>query len=228
MDAIGRPAVTLCYTQTLDGRLATTDGTSQWIGGPESVRLWHALRSQHDAILVGVGTVQKDNPRLTVRHVIGRDPLRVIVDSELRTPDTAAVLAAGAAHGTLLAVTDRASDARRSAVRALGATLLTLPADEDGRVDLAALLAALHRQGVGSLMVEGGAAIITSLLRARLADRVVVCIAPRLMGAGIEAIGDLGVARLAQMPAIANLKIDRYGEDLVLDGQLIYPSGSPY
>jgi len=218
-----RPSVTLCYTQTLDGRLATTDGTSQWIGGPESVRLWHALRARHGAIMVGVGTVLKDNPQLTVRHVGGRDPLRVVVDSQLRTPDTAAVLAGGAARGTLLAATERASNARRAALRALGATVLTLTADESGRVDLPSLLAALHRQGVDSLMVEGGAAIITSLLRARLVDRMVVCVAPRLMGAGIAAIGDLGVARLDQMPALADLKIERYGEDLVLDGQIMYP-----
>jgi riboflavin-specific deaminase-like protein len=219
---MAHPNVTICYTQTLDGRLATARGESQWIGGGESVRLWHALRAQHDAVLVGVGTVLADDPRLTVRHVAGRDPLRIVVDSQLRIPDTAAVLACGAADRTLLATTERASEARQAALRALGAQVLVVPAAE-GRVDLAALLALLFQQGVESLMVEGGAAIITSLLRARLVDRMVVCVAPRVMGAGIEAVGDIGVARLADMLALASPTVERYGEDLVLDGRVVYP-----
>ncbi|MBC8159779.1 MAG: RibD family protein, partial [Roseiflexaceae bacterium] len=75
--------ITLCYTQTLDGRLATANGSSQWIGGGASVAYWHQLRAEHDAVVVGIGTLLADNPRLTVRHVPGRDPLRVIVDSRL-------------------------------------------------------------------------------------------------------------------------------------------------
>ena len=221
-----RPSVTLCYTQTLDGRLATAAGLSQWIGGGESLRFAHALRAQHDAILAGVGTVCADNPRLTVRHVAGRDPLRVVVDSALRTPLTAAVLAGGAAAGTLLAVTERAAPDRRAAAQALGATVLALPSSADGRVDLAALLAALWRRGVGALMVEGGAAIITSLLRGRLVDRMAVCVAPRVMGAGIEAVGDLGIRRLAEMPALVDVQLHQFGADVVFDGRVAYSDGS--
>lgn len=150
----------MSYAQTLDGRLATRTGGSQWISGPESLRFAHELRASHDAIMVGAGTVRQDDPRLTVRLVAtpaeARDPLRVVVDSTLRTPLTANVLAEGAAAGTVLAVTARALEARRAAARALGATVLPLPADATGRVDLAALLAALRERGVGSLLVEGG------------------------------------------------------------------------
>src|SRR5690349_15627683 len=162
-----RPTITLCYTQTLDGRLATATGQSQWIGGGESVRYAHQLRAEHDAIMVGVGTVLKDNPRLTVRHIAGRDPLRVVVDSTLRTPLDAAVLHGGAARGTLLAATKRAPAERVAAMEALGATVLTLPAITDGHVDLHALMDILAERGVGSVMVEGGAALITALLRER-------------------------------------------------------------
>lgn len=218
-----RPFVTVCYTQTIDGRLALANGVSQWIGGSESVRLWHTLRAEHKAILVGVNTVCADNPRLTVRHVAGRDPLRIIVDSTLRTPLTAAVLADSAAVGTLFAVTERASAERRAAVQALGARIVALPMDASERVDLAALMASLHNTGIDSLMVEGGAGMITSFLRQQLVDRLVVCIAPRLMGAGIEAVGDLATERLADMPILADVQIQHYGADLVLDGRVRYP-----
>ena len=152
---VPRPVVTLSYAQTLDGRLATSTGSSQWISAPESLRFSHELRAKHDAIMVGVGTVCKDDPRLTVRLAAGRNPLRVVVDSALRTPLTAAVLTKGAAPGTVLAVSDRAPAAECDKVRALGAIVLCLPTDAGGGVDLFALLAALHRRGVGSVLVEG-------------------------------------------------------------------------
>src|SRR5215208_5575974 len=108
MDVSSLPVVTLSYGQTLDGRLATSTGSSQWISAPESLRFSHELRVKHDAIMVGAGTVCKDDRSLTVRLVAGSDPLRVVVDSTLRTPLTSAVLMEEAAPGTVLAVTDRA------------------------------------------------------------------------------------------------------------------------
>src|ERR687885_2207181 len=105
---IARPTITVSYAQTLDGRLATASGSSRWISAPESLRFAHTLRAEHDAVVVGAGTACKDDPRLTVRLVSGENPLRVVVDSTLRTPLSAAVLANGAAAGTVLAVTDRA------------------------------------------------------------------------------------------------------------------------
>ena len=98
-----RPTVTVSYAQTLDGRLATSSGSSQWISCPDSLRFAHELRASHDAVIVGAGTAVKDDTRLTVRRVPGKDPLRVIVDSTLRTPPTAAVLADGAARARDLA-----------------------------------------------------------------------------------------------------------------------------
>jgi diaminohydroxyphosphoribosylaminopyrimidine deaminase/5-amino-6-(5-phosphoribosylamino)uracil reductase len=225
-DASSWPAVTLSYAQTLDGRLATSAGSSQWISAPESLRFSHELRVEHDAIMVGASTVCRDDPRLTVRLVAGRNPLRVVVDSTLRTPLSAAVLTEEAAPGTVLAVTDRAPAAKRDKVRALGATVLCLPAESGGRVNLVALLAALHEQGIRSVLVEGGAEMITALLRARLVDRLVVCVAPKILGAGIEAVGDLGIRELSRTLGVTNTSVTPCGVDLILDSRVEYP-GTP-
>ncbi len=222
---IARPTVTVSYAQTLDGRLATADGSSRWISSPESLRFTHALRSEHDAIMVGASTACKDDPRLTVRLVPGKDPLRVVVDSALRTPFTAAVLANGAATGTVLAVTERAPAERCDKVRSLGATVLQLPADAEGRVDLNALLSELRALGVSSVMVEGGATLITSFLCNRLVDRLAVCIAPKILGRGIEAVGDLGISDLSDSLILVDTSVTPYGVDLVLDSRVEYPDG---
>ena len=217
-----RPSVTVSYAQTLDGRLATRHGRSQWISGPESLKFSHALRAQHDAIMVGVGTVCADNPRLTVRLVDGRDPLRVVVDSALRTPLNAAVLADGAPSRTLLAVTEHASAARIKQVEALGAGVLILPTDAAMHVDLRALLLALHTRGITSVMVEGGAQLITSLLRAQLVDRLAVCIAPKILGTGIAAVGDLGIDVLDNALTLPDMQLARYGVDMIVSGTIRY------
>jgi len=131
--------ITVHYAQSLDGRLATRSGDSQWIGGPESLKLAHQLRAEHAAVLVGVGTVLADNPRLTVRLVEGPSPCRVVVDSTLRLPLDAHLLNDGAAP-TVVATTERALPDRIAAIEASGARVLLVPADPFGRVNLTALL----------------------------------------------------------------------------------------
>ena len=221
-----RPTVTVSYAQTLDGRLASVSGSSRWISSPESLRFTHALRSEHDAIMVGAGTACKDDPRLTVRLVPGDDPLRVVVDSALRTPLAAAVLANGAAKGTVLAVTRRAPVDRCERARSLGATVLSLPEDTEGRVDLSTLLAELYEHGVGSVMVEGGARLITSFLGNRLVDRLAVCIAPKILGSGIEAVGDLGICEVDDSLTLTGTSFVPYGRDIILDSRVEYPDGT--
>jgi riboflavin-specific deaminase-like protein len=222
-DQAKNPTVTLSYAQTLDGRLATRSGSSQWIGGPDSLRLAHELRADHDAIMVGAGTVLADDPRLTVRLVPGRDPLRVVADGALRTPATAAVLRDGAAYGTLIAHRPDADPVRRATLAALGATLLPLPPGPAGGVDLQALLGYLAARGVASLMVEGGARLITSLLRARLVHRMVVCVAPKILGAGLSAVGDLGIEHLADAYSLRDVTVTPLGSDQIIAGNLVYP-----
>lgn len=215
------PFVTVKFATSLDGRIATRTGDSQWISGAESLTLAHRLRCEHQAILVGIQTVLADNPRLTVRHVEGRDPLRVIVDSRLRILTSANVLADGAAANTLIATTTDADQQRLAEIRAEGAEVLALPATTlDGRVPLDQLLAELRRRGITSVLVEGGSGIITSLLAARLVNRLVVAIAPKLIGRGIEAVGDLGITRLGDALTFTTVETYKLGDDLIFDGRL--------
>jgi len=206
--------VTVHYAQSLDGRLATRTGDSQWIGGPASLELAHRLRAEHSAILVGVGTVLKDNPRLTVRLVEGRSPRRFVVDSTLRLPLDGHVLTDGASP-TVVATTERALPDRVAAVEATGARVLKVPADARGRVDLAALF---EHPALDSVLIEGGGEIITSALRQGLVNRVVVCIAPLVIGRGTEAVGDLEVDCLAEARRFTSHRFCVLGDDVIFDG----------
>lgn len=216
---VPEPVVTVHWAQTLDGRLATRTGDSQWIGGEPSLMMAHGLRAANQAVIVGAGTVVKDDPRLTVRLVEGPNPTRVVVDSRLRIPLGAALLADGAAP-TIIATTPAAAPARRRALGRRGVEVLVLPATEDGRVDLGALLRALGERGVGSALVEGGAGLITSMLRERRVRRLVVAIAPRVMGSGIEAVGDLDILRLRDALTFRRASFSQVGGDAVFDGDL--------
>jgi GTP cyclohydrolase II len=213
---LDRPYVVLKYAQTLDGRIATGDGDSKWISGEEERALSHALRAACDAIMVGVGTVLRDDCRLNVRLVPGASPLRVVLDSTLRTPSDALLftgLDEGAAP-TLILTTERSTEADRSRVRDLGAGIRVLP-EGPGGVDLKAALQQLRAEGVRSLMVEGGARVITSLLGAGLVDRIVVGTAPRIIGAGTEAVGDLGVLRVTDGIVLRNRSVHLTADDVV-------------
>jgi riboflavin-specific deaminase-like protein len=208
-----RPYVALKYAQTLDGRIATRTGDSKWISGEPERRVSHALRGACDAVLVGVGTAISDDPQLTVRLVSGSSPVRVVLDSTLRLPADARILDDDAP--TLVITTGRASRRRRHAIEGRGAGVRVV-ADGAHGVDLAAALQALREAGLRSVLVEGGAQVITSFLKANAADRLVVSIAPTLIGAGTEAIGELGVARIADGVRLTNRSWHTVGEDLLI------------
>jgi GTP cyclohydrolase II len=214
-----RPRVLIHYAQTLDGRIATRTGSSRWISGDESLRFAHELRAAHDAVLVGIETALADDPRLTVRHAEGPDPLKVVLDSRLRLPATAALLRE-TPERTLLLTTGAAEDGAVARATALGARVVVAASDEHGRVDLPDGLERLARIGVRSLLVEGGARVITALLRQQLVDRLAVCIAPIVLGSGVEAVGDLGIADLARAFGLRHLDIRRLGYDVIVSGEV--------
>ena len=214
-----RPSVTVHYAQTLDGRLATRTGDSQWISGQESLVLAHALRASHAAVLVGAGTVAADDPRLTPRLVDGPPPVRIIVDSTLRLSQSAHVVTDGAAP-TILATTNRAPVGTRREFSQGHAEVLVLPATQDGRVDLGALLDELGSRGMATVLVEGGASLITAMLRERRVHRLIVSIAPMVLGSGIDAVGDLDIMRLRDALAFRRASFSQLGADVIFDGEL--------
>jgi diaminohydroxyphosphoribosylaminopyrimidine deaminase/5-amino-6-(5-phosphoribosylamino)uracil reductase len=217
----GMPFITVKYAQTLDGRIATATGNSQWISSPASLKFAHQLRAEHDAILVGRKTVDKDNPELTVRLVRGRNPLRVIVDSGLNISQNAKVLQNTSAAPTLIATLKTASNPRFKRLATLGAEIITVKADESGKVELKSLFKILAERKISSLLIEGGAQIITSVLKNNLANRMVTVIAPKIIGSGIEAVGDLYIRNLESVKKLSFQKIMKRGDDIIIESRLI-------
>ncbi len=214
----GRPYITLSYAQSLDGSITIQRGRATPISGPETLRLTHQLRASHDAILVGIGTVLADDPRLTVRLVPGPDPQPVVLDTHLRFPPSARLLQSGRAPW--IAAKDTADPGQLASLRAKGATIWSLPVDEMGLVSLPALLGRLKDQGVNSLMVEGGARVITNFLAHHLVDRLVVTVSPRLLG-GLNAVENLGQRLNGHgLPHLRNPEYQWLGQDMVLSGDV--------
>jgi len=213
----GRPFVTLAYAQSLDGSIAGEGNRPLRLSSPSSLQLTHELRASHDAILVGIGTVIADNPRLNVRLAAGEDPRPIVVDSRLRIPRDAHLLENGRA--VWLATTEAAAASTQEELQSRGALVLRLRALENGWVDLEALLAHLEKRGVRRLLVEGGARILTSFLESKLVDYLVVTVSPRFVGG----VRPLGSRELPSFPSLVSWRAERVGEDLVVAGGLVWP-----
>ena len=195
-----RPLVTLKVATTLDGRIATRSGESQWISGPQALDEAHRLRATHDAILVGIGTALADDPQLTCRlpGLAARSPVRIVLDARARLPPTSKLARTAREVPVWLFAAEDAPPERVGVLRAMGVEVLTAPADLAGRPALDAVLAALAQRGITRLLVEGGAGVIGAFLVADRIDRL------RWVHAGITLGGDA-------IPAIAALGIDRLG-----------------
>jgi diaminohydroxyphosphoribosylaminopyrimidine deaminase/5-amino-6-(5-phosphoribosylamino)uracil reductase len=217
----GLPFITVKYAQTLDGRIATATGNSQWISSEASLKFTHQLRAEHDAILVGRGTVIKDNPRLTVRLVRGRNPLRVIVDSGLNISGQAKVFQNISQTPTLIATIKNSADPGFQRLAGSGAEIITVGADKNGTVDLKKLFKILAARKISSVLIEGGAQIITSVLKNNLVNRLVTVVAPKIIGSGIEAVGDLNIRKLTGAKKLSFQKVLRRGDDIIIDSRFI-------
>jgi len=216
----GIPFVTIKFAQTIDGRIATQTGHSRWISSEATLNLGHKMRSIHDAVMIGVGTVIQDNPQLTVRRTKGRTPLRIISDSHLRIPASSNVLNDSYVQNTLIATTSAADKDKIKEIENKGVKVLVIDQDKYGRVSLSELLKRLGEIGISSVMVEGGGQIITSLLRQRLVDKLIVIIAPKIIGQGINWVGNLGIERMDEALKFLEYRFRKVGDDLVFEGRL--------
>ncbi len=215
------PFVTIKFAQSLDGRTATASGDSKWISSEPSLKLAHRERALHDAILVGIGTVLADDPELTVRRVRGRNPVRIALDPNLRIPLDSMILQEQNKARTLIVTRYRPKTGRKAAqLEKLGIGLLFLNMDPWGKLDLPELLKMLGGKGISSLLVEGGAETATHFLRQSLADRLLAITAPRLIGAGIDSVGDLGISQIKDAIRLDCRKVFRSGDDIVVDARL--------
>ena len=199
----GRPLVTVKAATTLDGRIATRTGDSQWITGALSRALGHGLRARHDAILVGGQTAMVDDPSLTCRlpGLEGRSPVRVIVDGRRQLPLTHNLVATARDVPTWMLTRADSDRDRRQSYSEAGVELIDVPADTHGGLDLAAALSALGDRGVTRLLVEGGGRIVAGLLRADLVDRIVWFRAPLVIGGdGVPAASGFGLESLDGAP----------------------------
>ena len=215
----GLPSVTLSYAQSLDGCIAMRPGSPIRLSSPESEAMTHSVRGVHDAILVGIGTVLADDPGLTVRLAKGVQPQPVILDSKLRFPIDAQLLG-GSNLRPWIATTEQASTDRIKALEEAGGRVLCLPSNSRGWVDLRALLSLLGKEAVGSVMVEGGARVITSFLTERLVDHVVLTVAPVVLG-GMRAVKPMEGA-FPEFPRLANTGYKKVGDDMVIWGDPVW------
>jgi diaminohydroxyphosphoribosylaminopyrimidine deaminase/5-amino-6-(5-phosphoribosylamino)uracil reductase len=212
----GLPWVTLKLAASLDGRIATVTGDARWITGEDSRRYAHRLRAEHDAILVGAETVRCDDPELTCRLRGGRNPLRVVLDGRLRVPAAARVVATATSTPTLVLTGRRVPVARLRPLVACGAEVVQLP-DVDGRLAWRAVLRTLGRRGVMSVLIEGGATVAAAALRAGGVDRLLIFVAPTLIGGdGVPMVGALGVRRVARALRTGPLVVRRFAADLLV------------
>lgn len=213
-----RPLVTLSYAQSLDGSIALDRGAPLPLSGAESMRMTHLLRASHDAILVGIGTVESDNPLLTVRLAEGESPIPVILDSHLRTSENARIFH-HPKRPVIACLEDEANSTKAQVLTRSGATLLPVPGAMDGHLSLLFLLKSLLQQGIESVMVEGGATVISAFLRQGLVDRVVLTITPFFVG-GLKALEDPVGESVSPLLELKNAKVDSIGKDFVIYGDL--------
>ncbi len=217
----GLPFVVLKCASTIDGKIASATGDSKWIGSVRQRKMAHRLRKKVDAVIVGINTVLADDPGLDVRLVGGtvRQPVPVIMDSKLRISPEAKVL--GTHPRSIIATTEAADSVKEIRLREFGAEVLKLESDPAGRVPAAHLLRELGAMGMCGVLIEGGSRVGACFLREGLVDKVVFFYAPKIIGGdGVSMIGDLGKQSIEEAINIKNIKVRRFGDEVMVEGYI--------
>lgn len=219
----GCPFVVAKCAATLDGRIATRTGDSRWVTGEKARRFVHRLRHAVDAILVGIGTVRVDNPRLTTRldSKKGVDPVRIVLDTHLSIPSDARILALDSDAHTLLITGENAAKAKGKKLQRDGVRIIEQPL-EDGRIHLMSLMKRLGSEGITSLLIEGGSTVLASALKSGIVDKVLFFYAPKILGGddGMPICRGKGAALMKDSIQLKHIRVQRFAEDVMIEGYI--------
>ncbi len=216
----GLPYITMKVAMSLDGKIATKTGESKWISGEASRRLARAMRDKHDAVMVGIGTVLKDNPRLTCRFKSAHDPIRIIVDSKLRIPLNTNVLK-NACDNTIIGCGKNFDKKKKDSLKHIGVNVFVAPR-KDGEVNLKRFMKIVAKEGITSILLEGGSTLDGAMIDERLVDEFCFFIAPKIIG-GKDAktpIGGFGIRRLADAIQVNEIKTEKIGVDILITARI--------
>lgn len=215
------PFVTLKIAETLDGRIADSTGDSKWITNSQSQKYAHELRAQHDAILVGANTVIKDNPQLNVRHVKGNNPLRVVIDGRLTSPINSKLFKDAA--NTVVFTSVETFNRKKTQIAQLerqGVIVLKL-SGKSNQISLGQAMKQLHKMNISSILVEGGANILSQFINEKLADRLAVVIAPKILGDGTQSITLGKYLSIKKVLRLRNVTVNKLGDNVLIEGYFI-------
>ncbi|MGE5430629.1 MAG: bifunctional diaminohydroxyphosphoribosylaminopyrimidine deaminase/5-amino-6-(5-phosphoribosylamino)uracil reductase RibD [Syntrophomonadaceae bacterium] len=213
------PYVTLKVAQTLDGRIADLSGDSKWITSLNSRRYVHDLRSQYDAVLVGTRTVKIDDPNLTVRFIEGRNPKRVVIDTDLKL-NLNLKLFVNNIDGNLVILTSKKSAEKKrrlQKLKCMGIEILFIRENKDGTLNLKHALEELGKNRISSVLVEGGRKIYTSFIKDGLFDDMMVFISPKIIGEGLPAVDKLGVHSIRKSMKLKVRSVEKLGDDVLIE-----------
>ena len=213
---LGRPYVILKLAQSLDGRIAASSGDSRWITGEESRKYVHLLRSDIDAVMIGAETARKDNPRLTARVARGTNPYRILIGGNARIPGSLKLLNQNRDNKTILVKPSRWNKA--PSIAGKSPIVWSVRADKSGHARLKDVLDLATQSGFRSIMVEGGASLATSFLKARLVDKMYVFTAPIIIGQGRNSIAELGIRRVGKALSFRKYTVAASGRDWLFLG----------
>ena len=213
-----KPFVVVKAAMSLDGRIATRTGDSKYITSKEARKLVHELRAEYDAVMIGINTVVKDNPQLTVRLAKGRNPIKIILDSKLKILLSANVVK-NEPNRLIIATTKKAPKAKIKKLQQSGVHVLVVNMKNE-RIDLVELMAELGKREVCSIMIEGGAELNAEAIKSGIVDKILIFISPKLIGEGLAALGDLGINKIDKSIKIKKLDYRKIGKDILIEGYL--------
>lgn len=212
------PYVTLKTAQTIDGKIADIKGNSKWITSYNSRKFVHQLRAEYDAVLVGSGTVRKDDPSLTVRMNEGRSPIRVILDTKLSLKTTYKVFQTNSVKRVFL-ITGKSSSIKKEKIKKIqkqGVTLIFVKENKNGKINIKSALTELYNLGINSVLVEGGSEIFSSFIKENLFDEIYSFISPKYLGSGLRVVGNLGINSIDKSIKLKVASFEKYDEDILI------------